>query len=142
MFALAHSEPVREVDEAFRTSITVLERLSMTSEQALLYCRILGTFSDAIRARRAQLESERRSKSDRLVSQIFTANTQNRGSLSAGDGAGSSSVNSYGVDHDYNIGSAMYDQTGTFQPVEDFPFLSENLYIDWGSVWPEMDLEF
>lgn len=149
----ATPEPVPEVDEAFQNAIAVLERLAPCSPQARHYFEILSTFSEAIHTRREQLGRERRKKSDRFVSQIFTASfhdsNQNLPPLatpSSGPsnidpnivpGSGLDSMNNF----DFDFNSAAYDLP-TFPDQEawtDMPLLSDNLYIDWESIWPVMD---
>lgn len=144
----AQSEPIPEVDEAFQNAIAVLERLGQFSPQARHYFDILTTFSDAIRTRREQLGKERRKKSDRFVSQIFTADFHNESvapfaNSTSADPGPSSAAETADVDlngtMNYDLNTASFDLSAFPQITEewmDVPLLSDNLYIDWESVWP------
>lgn len=155
MFALA--EPVPEVGVAFQNAISVLEQLGQLSPQARHYFEILTTFSDAIHARREQLGRERRQKSDRYVSQIFTADFQDPSVANAsvpppaGDAAAYATPSSRemngGTEIDSNLDPMLqFDLDGRdLNPLysqaqsddwTDMPLLSDNLYIDWESLWP------
>lgn len=147
----AQVEPVPEIDEAFQNAIAVLERLAQFSPQARHYFEILSTFSDAINTRREQLGRERRKKSDRFVSQIFTADfnagnvaapTQDSTAASAplNDGiqSGAQGMDINGM-MNFDFDAATYDMSGFPQTADewsDMPLLSDNLYIDWESIWP------
>lgn len=164
----AQPEPVPEVDSAFQNAISVLEQLGQLSPQARHYFEILSTFNDAIHARREQLGRERRKKSDRYVSQIFTADFQDPsisqpepaaayttpssgggGVAVSGEGTGSANGNvnldpllgGVGVDLDgYDLGMGYPQQEqGQADDWTDMPLLSDNLYIDWESLWPVLD---
>ncbi|KAF2160630.1 hypothetical protein M409DRAFT_70365 [Zasmidium cellare ATCC 36951] len=157
----AQVEPVPEVDGAFQNAISVLEQLGQLSPQARHYFEILSTFSDAIYARREQLGRERRKKSDRYVSQIFTADFQDpsvAGTSSApaatGDAAAYTTPSSAGVNGatgvDPNIDPMLnfdldgYDLSLNYPQAPndewtDMPLLSDNLYIDWESLWPVLE---
>ncbi|KAI5363670.1 hypothetical protein Slin15195_G093230 [Septoria linicola] len=148
----AQADPVREVDGAFQNAIAVLERLGVVSPQARHYYEILSTLSDAIMARREQLGRERRKKSNQYVSQIFTADfhdgsaqapaytTPSSGpsnvDISAGGSAGLDSM--MGFDFD----TSSFDGLSTSFPEQADggwtadPLLSDNLYIDWETLWP------
>ncbi|EME42350.1 hypothetical protein DOTSEDRAFT_175363 [Dothistroma septosporum NZE10] len=149
----AQAEPFSEVDDAFQNAIAVLERLARCSLQARHYFEILSTFSDAILLRREQLARERRKKSDRFVSQIFTAafhdGTQDAIPL-ATPSSGASNIDpnmdpggSLGTMNNlgFDFTSAAYDlpTLSDREAWTDMPLLSDNLYIDWESIWPVMD---
>lgn len=143
----AQTEPVPEIDDAFQNAIAVLERLAQFSPQARHYFEILSTFSDAITTRREQLGRERRKKSDRFVSQIFTADFHDDALASAYDATTASAPNA-SANHasetelntimNFDFDAASYDLSAFPQPAEEWemPLLSDNLYIDWESVWP------
>ncbi|CZT14130.1 uncharacterized protein RCC_00103 [Ramularia collo-cygni] len=150
----AQSDPVPEIEEAFRNAITVLERLAKFSPQARHYFDILTSFSEAVYLRREQLGRERRKKSDRFVSQIFTADFHDAcsappvvvlvESAASGPSQGDVGVNDP-IDVDLNgamnleFDAASYDLSSFPQLTDewsDVPLLSDNLYIDWESVWP------
>lgn len=163
----AQPEPVPEVDNAFQNAISVLEQLGQLSPQARHYFEILSTFNDAIHVRREQLGRERRKKSDRYVSQIFTADFQDpsmNGASQAppanGDAAayttpcsgGSGGMNGgsgtgvdanldpmLGFDLDGYDLSMSHPQQGGNDDWTDMPLLSDNLYIDWESLWPVLE---
>lgn len=157
----AQVEPVPEVDGAFQNAISVLEQLGQLSPQARHYFEILSTFSDAIYARREQLGRERRRKSDRYVSQIFTADFQDpsvagtsNAPAATGDAAAYTTPSSAGVNGatgvDPNIDPMLnfdldgYDFSLNYPQAPndewtDMPLLSDNLYIDWESLWPVLE---
>lgn len=147
----AQSEPDSEIDESFRNAIAVLERLAQFSPQARHYFEILTTFSDAIHTHREQVGRERKRKSNRFVNQIFTADfhddnlapaafttsTDNRLSYdnAAATAASNADINST---MDLHLDTATFGLSSLQQSDEwsDVPLLSDNLYIDWESVWP------
>lgn len=158
----AQQEPVPEVDGAFQNAISVLERLGQISPQARHYFEILSTFSDAVHARREQIGRERRKKSDRYVSQIFTADFQDptaatassrnlppstgdaaayttptSGEMNGGSGLDSNIDPMLNFDLDgYDLNSSFGLQAQQGDDWTDMPLLSDNLYIDWESLWP------
>ncbi|KAF7197417.1 putative transcriptional regulatory protein [Pseudocercospora fuligena] len=154
----AQTEPVPEVDNAFANSIVVLERLALVSPQARHYYEILSTFSDAVHSRREQLGREKRKKSNQYVSQIFTADFQDPNATlqaapyttpSSGGGPANLDTNSggttdldgmVGFDFDASSFGTVNDGLGRFPSHSDDLgndfLLSDNLYIDWESLWP------
>lgn len=149
----AQTEPVPEVDSAFQNAISVLERLAQVSPQARHYFEILSTLSDAIHTRREQLGRERRKKSDRFVSQIFTADFHDGSSMPPPPANVTPSSAPSNIDPslngdvssndpaDFNFDPATYDLSAFPQADEwaDMPLLSDNLYIDWESIMPAFD---
>lgn len=142
----AHNEPDTEVESSFQMAITVLERLSRTSPQARHYYEILTAFSDAINARREKLNRERRKKSDRFVSQIFTTDSDQAESSSRTHALNHTVGSSGGIDNTLDGAPEFSFDTSTldFPPFPDqsqgedwidLPFLSDDLYIDWSSIW-------
>ncbi|KAM3413807.1 hypothetical protein BST61_g10490 [Cercospora zeina] len=148
----AQTEPVPEVETAFANAIAVLERLALISPQARHYYEILSTLSDAVTARREQLGRERRKKSNQYVSQLFTAvfhdgaaaapsyTTPSSGpsnmDLSAGGGAGLDGMMGFDFDASSldSLSASFPEQTDGSWTAD--PLLSDNLYIDWESLWP------
>lgn len=147
----AQTEPAPEIDEAFQNAIAVLERLAQLSPQARHYFEILTTFSDAIFIRRDQIGKERQRKSDRFVSQIFTAefhggnqahsvypaNAASEPSQTSVEGSSAHADLNSMMNFDFD--TASYDLSAFPQSTDewaDVHLLSDNLYIDWESVWP------
>jgi hypothetical protein len=77
----AQTDPIPEVDAAFRHAIAVLHRLAAASPQARHYHDILSTLLDAIVTRRERASRERRKRTNHYVSQIFTADFLDPGQL-------------------------------------------------------------
>jgi hypothetical protein len=149
LFAYSFAEPDQEIVQGFRKSVTVLEHLADSSPQAGHYFHILSTFSDAIDARRAQLRGQRRNTIDRFVTQIITTDFHDGSAIMSVsppsvplERATTTSSNHTGLDGSLNgvFDPTAYDISDMSQPLEDLadlPFISDNLYIDWG-VWPGM----